>query len=147
MKDIPAHANRVLRTLSKMFNLAEDWELRPIHSNPVKNIERYKEEPRERYLSDQELVCLGKVLDQAEKCQTETPYFIALVRLLLLTGARLREIMHAQWEWVNQDKGLLILPDSKTGKKTIRPVAKVMGFTGNRYCDSMMRALEALSSC
>lgn len=119
MKDTPAHANRVLRILSKMFNLAEDWELRPSNSNPVKNVARYKEENRERYMSNQEILCLGRALDEAEKTQSETPHFISLVRLLLLTGARLREIMHAKWEWVDWDMNMLKLPDSKTGKKRI----------------------------
>lgn len=119
MKDMPAHANRILRILSKMFNLAEDWGLRPANSNPVKNIVRYKEEHRERYLNNQEISCLGKALDRAERTQTESPHFIALVRLLLLTGARLREIMHAKWDWIDWDMSLLKLPDSKTGKKII----------------------------
>lgn len=119
MKDTPAHANRVLRILSKMFNLAEDWGLRPANSNPVKNVARYKEEHRERYLSNQEILCLGRALDEAEKTQSESPHFISLVRLLLLTGARLREIMNAKWEWIDWDMNMLKLPDSKTGKKTI----------------------------
>jgi integrase len=119
MKDTPAHANRVLRTLSKMFNLAEDWEYRAQNTNPVSKVERYKEAPRERYLNELELINLGKALDLAEKYETESPHFVALVRLLLLTGARLREIMHAKWEWVNWDQGLLELPDSKTGKKMV----------------------------
>lgn len=126
MKDTPAHANRVLRILSKMFNLAEDWGLRPANSNPVKNVERYKEEHRERYLSNQEILCLGRALDKAGKICSESPHFIALVRLLLLTGARLREIMHAKWEWIDWDKSILKLPDSKTGKKIIHLSPAVM---------------------
>ena len=119
LKHIPAHANRILRILSKMFNLAEDWGLRPSNSNPVTNVIRYKEEHRERYLSNQEMICLGRALDKAEIEKSETPHFIALIRLLLLTGARLREIMHAKWEWVDFDMNTLKLPDSKTGKKII----------------------------
>lgn len=119
MKDMPAHANRVLRILSKMFNLAEEWELRPPNSNPVTKVKRYKEEPRERYLSNKEIKCLGKALDRAEERNTESLYFISLVRLLLLTGARLREIMHAKWEWIDWEMSMLKLPDSKTGKKII----------------------------
>ena len=34
-------------------------------------------------------------------------------------GARFREILHLKWEHVDFDRGLLLLPDSKTGKKTI----------------------------
>jgi integrase len=119
LKHIPTHANRILRILSKMFNLAEDWGLRPANSNPVKGITRYKEEGRERYLSNQEILCLGKALDEAEKTQSESIYFISLVRLLLLTGARLREIMHAKWDWIDLNMSMLKLPDSKTGKKII----------------------------
>jgi integrase len=38
---------------------------------------------------------------------------------LILTGARLREILHLRWEHVDLERGLLFLPDSKTGKKAI----------------------------
>jgi integrase len=44
------------------------------------------------------------------------------MRLLLLTGARLREVLHAKWEYVDFNRALLNLPDSKTGKKSIIPV-------------------------
>jgi integrase len=39
------------------------------------------------------------------------------VRLLLFTGARLGEILNLRWEWVQPPR--LLLPDSKTGAKTI----------------------------
>ena len=41
------------------------------------------------------------------------------MRLLLFTGARLREILHLQWTHVDLERGLSLLPDSKTGRKTI----------------------------
>jgi integrase len=44
---------------------------------------------------------------------------VAAIRLLILTGARLREILHARWEQVDFDRGVIFLPDSKTGKKPI----------------------------
>jgi integrase len=47
------------------------------------------------------------------------PHAAAAMRLLLLTGARLREILHLRWEHVDFERGLLLLPDSKTGKKAI----------------------------
>ena len=47
------------------------------------------------------------------------PHAAAAVRLLILTGARLREILHLKWEHVDLERGLLLLPDSKTGKKAI----------------------------
>lgn len=41
------------------------------------------------------------------------------LRLLIFTGARLGEILHLKWEHVDFDRGLLLLSDSKTGKKVI----------------------------
>jgi hypothetical protein len=42
-----------------------------------------------------------------------------VIRLLILTGARLREILHARWEFIDFERGVIFLPDSKTGKKPI----------------------------
>jgi integrase len=36
---------------------------------------------------------------------------------LLFTGARLREILYLRWENLDLERGLLLLPDSKTGRK------------------------------
>jgi integrase len=41
------------------------------------------------------------------------------IRLLLFIGCRLREILHLRWTDVDFERGLLHLPDSKTGKKTV----------------------------
>ncbi|MGY3362421.1 integrase [Bradyrhizobium sp. GM0.4] len=38
---------------------------------------------------------------------------------MILTGARLREILELKWEYVDLQRGLLLLPDSKTGQKAI----------------------------
>ena len=38
---------------------------------------------------------------------------------MILTGARLREILNLKWDYVDLERGLLLLPDSKTGRKTI----------------------------
>lgn len=53
-------------------------------------------------------------------------YAVAAIRLLILTGARLSEIIDLRWEWVGINSGLISLPDSKTGKKTIElPLAAI----------------------
>jgi integrase len=44
---------------------------------------------------------------------------VAAIRLLLLTGARVREILDLEWQHVDFQRGMLRLPDSKTGAKVI----------------------------
>jgi integrase len=47
------------------------------------------------------------------------PHAAAALRLLIFTGARLREILHLKWDQIDFERGLLLLPTSKTGKKSI----------------------------
>jgi len=47
------------------------------------------------------------------------PFAVAAIRLLILSGARLREILHAQWHHVDFERGVIFLPDSKTRRKTL----------------------------
>jgi integrase len=115
----PYTANRALALLSKMLALAERWGVRPPGSNPCRTVERFKEEGRERYLDSEELARLGQAMRDGLAAQTETPYMIAAVQLLLLTGARLNEILGAEWAWVDLERRVISLPDSKTGRKPI----------------------------
>jgi integrase len=120
LRHIPYQANRNLEVISKMFNLAEMWGLRPDGSNPRRHIRKYPEEKRERFLSAAELRRLGQVLDEVEAERVELASAIAAVRLLLLTGCRLNEIMRLRWEDVDFTNSVLRLPDSKTGAKTVQ---------------------------
>jgi integrase len=132
----PGAANRCLSLLSKMFNLAEAWGLRPDGSNPVRHIERYPERKMERFLSAVEMARIGAVLKRAKTERIvpskgkaangddarnggENPYLIAAVRLLMLTGARRSEILTAKWEYFDRERSALRLPDSKTRAKTV----------------------------
>jgi integrase len=47
------------------------------------------------------------------------PFAASAIRLLALTGARLREILDAKWAEVDLGRGILFLRDSKTGAKPI----------------------------
>jgi integrase len=120
MADKPYQANRTLEVVSKMFNLAEEWGHRPDGTNPRKRIKKYPEQKRERFLSAGELRRVGEVLAEMEAERIEMPSAVAAVRLLMLTGCRLNEIMKLQWRDVRLRDGVLHLPDSKTGKKTVQ---------------------------
>jgi integrase len=119
-RHIPYEANRCLEVVSKMFSLAEMWGLRPDGSNPRKHIKKYAEEKRERFLSPAELKRVGEVLREMEAEGIELPSAIAAVRLLMLTGCRLGEIMTLKWDYVDFAAGALRLPDSKTGAKVVQ---------------------------
>ena len=111
-------ANRSLALMSKMFNLAEVWGVRPTHSNPCWGIKKYPEEKRKRYLNGNELARLGETLCECEK-NRESQSTVNLIRLLLLTGCRLNEILTLKWEHVDLENNALHLPDSKTGERTV----------------------------
>jgi len=115
----PHVANHCLKLLSKMMTLAELWELRPKGSNPVKGIKHYKAIPKERFLTATEMQNLGAVLDRCEAEQSESIWVIATIRLLILTGARVGEILTLKWDYVQLSLSQLRLPDSKTGPKSI----------------------------
>lgn len=138
----PYAANKMLAVLSKLFNWAGDLGLIKEGTNPTQKIERFKEEQRERFLTGEELERLGAVLIEAEttgipydvegdgensrhrkkahqRHVVYSPHITGAIRLLLLTGCRLREILHLRWSEVDFERGLLFLPDSKTGRKTV----------------------------
>jgi integrase len=136
-------ANRLVAVVSSMYSFAAKNGLVPEGCNPARGIEKYREEGRERYLTGEELQRLGAAISQGEtvgipwnldpahpkakhvptswKTQREKLdlHAAAALRLLILTGARLREILHLRWREVDIERGLLLLPDSKTGRKTI----------------------------
>ncbi|HUS95525.1 MAG TPA: tyrosine-type recombinase/integrase, partial [Hyphomicrobiaceae bacterium] len=116
---IPYQANRTLGVLSKMFNLAEIWGLRPDGSNPCLHVKKYSEQKRERFLGPGEFAALGKALREVEQDGSETQSAIDAIRLLMLTGCRLGEIMTLKWDYVDLKARELRLPDSKTGAKIV----------------------------
>lgn len=116
----PRKANNMVMVLSSFFSWTEDKRLRPNGSNPCKGISKFRENKRERYLSASELKSLGVVLSRCEADQSESPFALAAIRLLILTGARRNEILTLKWAYVDEERGRLRLPDSKTGAKIIR---------------------------
>jgi integrase len=55
----------------------------------------------------------------ANRSRTLDPFAIGAICLLIFTRARLREVLDAKWEYVDFERDLTFLPDSKTGKKAI----------------------------
>jgi integrase len=137
-----ARANRVISYVRSLYSWAGTHGHVPRDFNPARHVKLYKEQGRERYLSSEELKRLGEVLRQAET--TGLPWFVRAngptakhrakpenqlvtyppevtnaLRLLLFTGCRLGEILNLRWTEVDLERGVLHLPDSKTGKKIV----------------------------
>lgn len=106
--------NRALPVLAALLKYAEALRLRRKGSNPCRGMPRYWREPKERYLTPAEYRRIGAALREQE---VACPAQVAIMRLLLFTGARVGEILNLRWEWVQPPR--LLLPDSKTGAKTI----------------------------
>ena len=118
----PSNANRCLALLSHIFSIAAKWEIIPPSLNPCRGIKRYRERVRERLLSAEQVVDLGRALTAAEDQtgeHSEDWRAINILRLLIYTSARLSEILTVQWAWILWDGGFARLPDSKTGSKTV----------------------------
>ena len=140
LRGTPYLANRVIAVLSKLLSWAEDHGYRPAGPNPCRGVEKYKEQPRQRYLSVAELKRLGAALRVAARYNSISPSAIAVIRLLLLTGARVSEILSLRWADVDLTGGALRLPDSKSGRKTIllsAPAVEILQawphFAGSRF--------------
>ena len=110
----PAAADRSMPILSVIMRGAEAAGLRPEGSNPCRGIRRYRRKGRERFLSDDEIRGLSRVL--AARAD-ESPGQVAAIRLLLLTGCRKSELLSLRWS--DYREGRLFLPDAKTGPRTV----------------------------
>ncbi|MDE0242707.1 MAG: tyrosine-type recombinase/integrase [bacterium] len=110
----PVAADRSMPILSVIMTCAETYGYRPEGSNPCRGIRRYRRRGRERFLSEEEVRRLGRVLDQHEG---DHAMYVAIIRLLLLTGCRRREIVTLRWREYRD--GHLHLEDSKTGPRMI----------------------------
>ncbi len=110
----PVAADRSAPVLSVILRQAEVYGYRPEGSNPCIGIKRYRRRNRERFLNEDEIWRLSRVLD---KKVAQQPLLTAVVRLLLLTGCRKSEVLNLQWS--DYREGKLYLRDSKTGPRTV----------------------------
>ena len=109
-------AARATAVLGTLLSYAMKERIRS--DNPVRGATLYGGEKKERFLSAAELAELGDALSTAQQ-DGESPFAVAAIQLLVLTGARKSEILTLKWEYVDTERACLRLPDSKTGAKVI----------------------------
>lgn len=109
-------ANRTLGLLSSMLSFAVEQKM--IAENPALGIKHYKLKKHERYLSSEELERLGNALREFEE-KGANLFAIAAIRFLVLSGCRRNEALGMQWAWIDFERSIVSLPDSKTGAKVV----------------------------
>ncbi|MDD7973204.1 tyrosine-type recombinase/integrase [Roseinatronobacter alkalisoli] len=134
-KTSPVTANRLIECIGSIFRYAATCGLVEKGHNPAAGITAFKEHARERFLSAAELARLGETLALAEteglpwrvSDNKHTPkenqrtiidrHAVAAIRLLILTGLRLREVLHLRWSEIDFERGVALLADTKTGRR------------------------------
>ncbi len=115
LKETPYKANRVRALLSKMFTLAIQWSWRL--DNPVHGVEKYQEYKRHRWLNNEELQRLWEALDEHHDQNISNA-----LRLLLLTGSRRSEVLHATWNQFDLEREIWTKPAHTTKQKRMAHV-------------------------
>ena len=129
--------NRVVILLRFMFNQIIRWNVVGVTSNPTRDIPLLKlNNQRQRFLSEQEasrlLVAVG---------QSRNPVLGGIVAMLLLTGARKREVMDARWDCIDWSSRIWRIPISKSG------VARYVPLSDGALLLLRQRQLQSSNDC
>ncbi|MBE0455520.1 MAG: tyrosine-type recombinase/integrase [Roseovarius sp.] len=114
-KPTPVRANRVGEVIRKMFAYAVKWGWR--EDNPAMGFRRRMETPRDRYLSQDEIARLAAALDMAEDDRAS-----GIIRLCMLTGARVGEVRQARFEDFNLEHLSWTKPATTTKQRRVHRV-------------------------
>lgn len=102
-----------------MFQLSQVWGIIEEGTpNPTYNIERFKEEKRDRYVTPEEL---PRLVEAIEKESNQSARFA--IWLYLLTGLRKDEVLTLQWSDIDMNRQELVREETKNGKKHYLPLS------------------------
>ena len=115
----PATVEKLRIIFGRSFELGARWDVPGTDKNPARGIARKPlNNARERFLSAEEAERLRLAVSDSQNPQLQH-----IVGLLLLTGARLRELLDARWENVDVKRQSWLIPTSKTGKPRHVPLS------------------------
>ena len=124
----PGGANRTLDVLRQILNHA--IACGHLEINPTRGVTHNPRPTLNRFLSRVEVRRLYAVLDERASRSPHRQQQADLIRLLLLTGCRIGELVHLQWNDMDEDR--LRLTDSKTGPRTIFLNAQARAILGRQ---------------
>ena len=112
--DTPYECNRVLDTLKTILNIAAKWRVLPCNfENPVDDVARFREKPRERVLTHDEMRRPVAAIDD-EPSQLARSLFQLLATVPLRRG----EAVRAKWEDLDLVNCTLRVEDLSDHKKS-----------------------------
>ena len=112
-------ANRCLILLRYAMNLAVRWEISGITKNPTKNVPLFEDpSKKERYLSEEEAQTLCRAVQASVN-----PMFQYVIPMLILTGARKREVLDAKWTEFDLERRQWRVSITKAGKPRYVPLS------------------------
>lgn len=118
-KYAPGTCNRCLILLRYMFNLAIRWETPGVSRNPSKDVPLYEDpNKKERFLTQGETSVLFEAVRRSDNVMLEY-----IIPMLLLTGARKREVLDAKWEDFDLQRKQWRIPETKLGRPRHVPLS------------------------
>ena len=116
----PGTCNRSLILLRYAFNLAIRWEIPGIKANPTKHVALLPDPDgkKDRFLSQEETQRLFEAVQQSSN-----PMLQFIIPMLILTGARKREVLDCRWEDLDLDKRQWRIPTTKAGRPRYVPLS------------------------
>lgn len=115
-----ATVEKIRVMFGRSFELGRRWSIPGSETNPARGLTRPKfDNRRQRFLSAEEA---GRLLRAAGR--SRNPQLRPIVGLLLLTGARVSELLQAQLTHVDLERRAWLIPPSKTGKSRYVPLSQ-----------------------
>ena len=115
----PATVEKIRVIFGRTFELALQWDIAGVTRNPTHGIKRPPiNNARSRYLTPAEAQRLQRAV-----AASRNPQLKHIVGLLLLTGARVSELLHAEWRHIDIERRTWLIPTSKTGKSRHVPLS------------------------
>jgi integrase len=111
--------NRCLIMLRYAMNLAVRWEIPGVKVNPTHDVPLFEDHNgMERYLSQDEA---QRLYDSVQKSENTMLQYI--IPMLILTGARKREVLDSKWEDFDLVRRQWKIPTTKAGKPRYVPLS------------------------
>ena len=112
--------NRCLILLRYAINLAIRWEIPGITANPTKDVALFEDlaGKKERFLTKVEAQRLYESV-----CQSENTMLQYIIPMLILTGARKREVLDSKWEDFDLNRKQWRIPTTKAGRPRHVPLS------------------------